>query len=89
MKDSDYSKDKAMYAKNSVGHNPNEGENQTAFSGNTEGNRDESRADSAGVVDGLASMESISVKNAEYVTENQRPEGMTEKVGGSFTMGVS
>ncbi len=83
-----YSTDKKKYNENSVGHNPNDGENQIAFSGNSEGGRDESRADKAGVEDGLASMEAISVKNAEYVTENQRPEGMTEKVG-AFKIGVS
>lgn len=84
-----YSTDKKMYAKNSMGHNPNDGENHMAFVGNTEGSRDESIADSAGVADGLASMEAISVKNAEMVTANQRPESNKEKVAGSFTMGVS
>ena len=84
-----YAKDKHMYDKNSMGHNPNDGENQIKFSGNTEGSRDESRADSAGVVDGLSSMEAISVKDAEMVTSNQRPEHNIDKVDGSFTMGVS
>lgn len=84
-----YSTDKKMYDKNTMGHNPNDGENNMHFTGNTEGGRDESIADSAGVGYGLSSLEAISVKNAEYVTSNQRPEGMTEKVDGMFTLGVS
>lgn len=37
----DYSTDKKMYKENSMGHNPNDGENQVHFSGNTEGGRSE------------------------------------------------
>ena len=85
----DYSTDKKKLGENQMGHNPNDGENQIHFSGNSEGGRDESIRDSAGVADGLSSMEAVSVKNAENVCPNQRPKGMTDKVDGSFTMGVS
>ena len=83
-----YSKDKKMCNENMSDQSANAGENQTHFSGNTEGGRDEKIMDSAGVTDGLSSMEGISVKNAEGVCTNQRPKGNTEKVG-TFTMGVS
>ena len=83
-----YEKDKKMYGGNTSSQGANLGENQVHFTGNAEGSRDETISDSAGVADGLSSMEAISVKNAENVCENQRPKGMTEKAG-SFTMGVS
>ena len=88
----DYSKDKKMYKENMSGHNPNDGENQVHFSGNSEGSRDESIHDSSGVEDGLSSMQAIDVKNAENVCYNQRPKGKSESVSGnagSFKMGVS
>ena len=87
-----YSTDSKKLKENSAGHNPNDGENQMTFSGSTEGSRDESIYDKAGVEDGLSTMESISVKNAEHVCPNQRPKGMTEKISGdagSFKLGVS
>ncbi|MCJ8292927.1 MAG: hypothetical protein MJK15_00840 [Colwellia sp.] len=84
----DYSTDKKMYKENSMGHNPNDGENQVHFSGNTEGGRSEKIMDSAGVEDGLASIAPCSPKNYESVTANQRPEGNTAKTG-EFTIGVS
>ena len=78
----DYSKDKGM-----GGHNPNVGENQTHFSGNTEGSRNESASDSVGVADGLGSFATIDVKNAEDVCQNQRPKGNRSSNGG-FTIGT-
>ena len=84
----DYSKDKKMYGENMSGQNPNAGEDQIHWSGHADGNSDGSIVDSAGVSDGLSSLEGISVKNAEMVTANQRPESNTEKAG-MFTMGVS
>ena len=83
----DYSKDKKMYNENMGGHNPNAGENQMHFSGNAEGGRDESISDSAGVADGLGSLASIEVKNAEDVCQNQRPKGKRSSDGG-FTIGT-
>ncbi len=84
----DYSKDKKMYNENMADQSANAGENQTHFSGSTEGSRPDSIIDSAGVADGLSSMEGIEVKNAESVCVNQRPKGNTEKTG-AFTIGVS
>ena len=83
-----YSTDKKMYNSNSQGHNPNDGENQISWSGNTEGKRDQSISMSAGVVDGLSSMTGIEVKNAERVCPNQRPKGNMMK-DGEFEIGVS
>lgn len=85
---SDYSNDKKMYNENMSDQSANAGENQTHFSGNTESGRDESIMDKAGVEDGLSSLAPCSVKNAEMVTTNQRPEGNTAK-DGQFTIGVS
>ena len=63
-------------------HNPNAGENQTCWSGTAgkEGAKSGS-ADSAGVVSGLSSVEKANVKNAEMVTQNQRPEARRVKAG--------
>ena len=58
-------------------HNPNAGEGKMHYSSGGA----ENTADSAGVQDGLSSLESIDVKNAEMVSQNQRPEGRTETVG--------
>lgn len=66
---------------------PNAGENVVSHSGSSEGKRPMGTL-SAGVADGLSSNSSISVKNAESVTGNQRPKGRTEKAG-SFKCGVS
>lgn len=78
-----YSRDKKGYDANMDGHNPNEGENQSHYS-------DDRGAvgsmDSSGVGDGLSSIEATDVKNAEMVSQNQRPEGRRESAG-SFTIG--
>lgn len=68
-------------------HNPNAGENQTHFSGSAgnEGAKS-SRADSAGVVSGLSSVEKANVKNAEMVCQNQRPKA--RRTGGKFPIGT-
>ena len=87
-----YSTDKKMYSENSMGHNPNEGENHMHFTGNTEYKRDETAMDMAGVEYGLGSLETIEVKNAEMVCPNQRPKGNKGTVtgnAGSFTILVS
>ncbi len=77
-----YSTDKKKYSDNKMGHNPNDGENEMHFVGNSEGGRDEKAYDMKGVESGLASMETPEVKNAEYVTQNQRPEGMQHPASG-------
>jgi len=64
-------------------HNPNAGENQVH---NAEGGSP-STSDSAGVGDGLSSLETISVKDAEGVCQGQRPEGKITS-SGSFKIGV-
>lgn len=75
--------------KDVTGGSPMDGENQIHYSGNAEGSRDESVTMSAGVADGLSSMESMDTTNAESVTHyNQRPEGNSESAGGSFKIGV-
>lgn len=71
---------------NMSGHNPNDGENQTHYSGNAEGGRTASVIDSAGVGDGLSHVGGIEVKNAENVCPNQRPKGRTDS-SGSFKIG--
>jgi len=65
----------------------NDGENHISHSGNIEG-KSKMGGLSAGVADGLSSSTDISVKNAESVTDNQRPKGRTIKTGG-FKCGVS
>jgi len=76
-----------MKTGNGAGGSANKGENQTHFSGNAEGGRTASVGDSAGVADGLSSIEACEVKNLEHVTDNQRPKGRTES-DGPFTIGT-
>ena len=83
----DYSMDKKKYSNNVSDGSPNDGENQTHFSGNTEGGRTASVGDSAGVADGLGSIKACEVKNLEHVTDNQRPKGRTDS-DGPFTIGI-
>lgn len=83
----DYSKDKKMYSENCCGHNPNDGENQTHFSGNTEGGRSATVVDSAGVGDGLSMVEGCEVENAESVSQGQRPMA-NRHTSGPFTVGT-
>ena len=64
-------------------HNPNAGENQTNYSGGSGG----STTMSAGVADGLSSFEKADVKNAENVSQSQRPEANSES-SGSFRIGT-
>lgn len=64
-------------------HNPNVGENQKHWSAGGSG----SNSDSAGVQSGLSSAASCSVKNAETVSQNQRPKARREKAG-SFSIGL-
>ena len=85
----DYSKDKQKFYQNMDGHNPNDGENQIHFEETISGNYEPKIMDSSGVEDGLSSLKGISVKNAEDVCYNQRPKGNTDKVDGSFVIGVS
>ena len=69
-------------------HNPNAGENQTHFSGNTEGGGGASIGDSAGVSDGLSEVSSMPVKDGEpMVTQSQRPKSYRDKAG-KFTCGT-
>lgn len=71
---------------NKMDYDPNAGENQRKFTGNSEGGRSEMTYDKVGVADGLGSLETADVKNAETVSQNQRPKGRTESVG-EFTVG--
>ena len=87
MKTMDYSKDKKHHKSNVADYDPNVGENQTHFVGNSEGGRSEMTYDTVGVADGLGSLEMAEVKNAETVTQSQRPHGRTES-SGEFTLGV-
>ncbi|MCP4145392.1 MAG: hypothetical protein GY752_08930 [bacterium] len=64
-------------------HDPNVGENQTHYSGGSK----TGGVPSAGVGSGLSSAQSISVKNAESVSKNQRPVARREKAG-SFKIGT-
>ena len=72
-------------------YNPNAGENQTHFSGNTEGGRTASMDVSSGVQDGLSMAETLGdseIKNGEpMVTQNQRPKSYQKKTG-QFTCGT-
>lgn len=65
-------------------HNPNAGENQTHYSG---GASSKGGVPSAGVASGLSSSQSCSVKNAESMSQNQRPKARSEKTG-SFRIGT-
>lgn len=84
----DYSKDKKKYSSNVMDYDPNVGENQMHFSGNSEGGRSAMVSDSVGVVGGLSALDTIEVKNAEMVCVNQRPKGRTES-DGPFTIGIA
>ena len=89
----DYSVDKKMHKQNTSGsamysgqHDPNMGENQMHWHGNTEMKRDEMIADKAGVEDGLSMVMACEVKNAEPVSQNQRPL-QTSMKSGAFKIG--
>lgn len=84
----DYTKDRAKMKDNTSDYSPNVGENVMHYEGNSEGGRDSSVQDMAGVEYGLGSIASIEVKNAEMVTQNQRPEGRTDMYG-EFEIGIS
>jgi len=64
-------------------HNPNAGENETHYSssGSSKGGL------SAGVADGLSSATSMEVKNAEGVSQNQRPKGNRKSCGKGMVIG--
>jgi len=68
------------------GHNPNDGAGKMHHSGNAEGGRKMGGL-SAGVKDGLSSNKDINVKNAEMVSQNQRPKGRTENIGNGMKIG--
>lgn len=87
----DYSKDKKKYKENRGDYNAEVGENKMDFVGNSEGGRDESISDTAGVEDGLGHIAGVEVKNAEMVTSNQRPVARSESVSnraGTFKVGT-
>lgn len=65
------------------GHNPNVGENQVHYSGGGKG----SNSDSAGVASGLSMVSSCECKNAESVSQNQRPKAHSTKAG-SYRIGT-
>lgn len=79
-----YDKAKKSMSKNMSDYSPNAGENQVHFS---EGMYAYGGL-SAGVVDGLAHVSPMDVKNAETVSDNQRPDGRRESAGDSFVIGV-
>ncbi len=64
-------------------HNPNDGENYTHYtsSGSYKGGL------SAGVGDGLSHAMNMSVKNAEGVSQNQRPKSNRESAGKGMVIG--
>ena len=68
-------------------HNPNVGENQTHYSGNSADTGSSKGMDSAGVVDGLSTIAKCDVKDYEGVTVNQRPEANSMS-SGSFKIGT-
>jgi len=76
----DYNHGSGMYEKQ---HNPNAGEGKMHYtsSGSYSGGL------SAGVADGLSSAESMSVKNAENVCQNQRPKSNQKSVGKGMKIG--
>ena len=78
-----YDMNKKGYSHNMSDYSPNAGENHMTYSSGGA----ESVGDSAGVVDGLSTLEAAPVKNAEMVTMNQRPEGRRESAGDGFVMG--
>ena len=65
-------------------HNPNAGENVTNYSSS----RPVGKGMSAGVADGLAHAESMDVKNAEGVCENQRPKAKRGPAGKGMVIGT-
>ena len=68
---------------------PNAGENQVHYSGNTEGGRTASVIDSSGIEYGLSEVSSMPVKNGEpMVTRSQRPESYRKKIKGGFVCGT-
>lgn len=69
------------------GHNPNSGEGQEFYSSKAGRSSTTGIIDSAGVADGLSSVEGTDVLNAQTVTANQRPESKRESAGGSFEIG--
>tara|TARA_R110000803_G_C11698037_1_gene285025 strand:- start:104 stop:337 length:234 start_codon:yes stop_codon:yes gene_type:complete len=68
-------------------HNPNAGENQVHYSGNSADASGSKGMDSAGVVDGLSTIAKCDVKDYEGVTQNQRPEAMS-MTSGSYKIGT-
>lgn len=83
-----YDKAKKGYSHNkSMDYSPNAGENETIYDSSSSRSSTSGISDSAGVADGLSSIEAAPVKNAEMVTDNQRPEGRRESAGDGFVMG--
>jgi hypothetical protein len=76
-------KDSMGYAQ----HNPNAGENQVHYSGNSADTGSSKGMDSAGVVDGLSTIAKCDVKDYEGITVNQRPEA-NSMTSGSFKIGT-
>lgn len=85
-----YDTSKKVYSHNKMGgdmYSPNAGENHMTYDSSSSRSSTSSIGDSAGVKDGLAYLDAAPVKNAEMVTENQRPEGRRESAGDGFVMG--
>ncbi len=85
-----HSKAEAVYSHNksaSKAYSPNAGENHMAYDASSSRSSTSGIGDSVGVQDGLSHLEAAPVKNAEMVTENQRPEGRRESFGDGFVAG--
>ena len=62
-------------------YSPNAGEGHMTFDSSGSRSGTSGISDSAGVQDGLAAVDGFEAKNAEMVSENQRPEGRREGAG--------
>jgi hypothetical protein len=75
------------YSHNMADYSPNAGENQDHYDSSASRSSTTGIGDSAGVQDGLSMVEGTAVKNAETVTDNQRPEGRRDSAGDGFVIG--
>lgn len=83
-----YKKMQKGYDESMMDYSPNAGENEMNYDASSSRSSTTGIGDSAGVQSGLASVDSASVKNAEMVTTNQRPEGRRESAGDGYSMGT-
>jgi hypothetical protein len=75
------------YSHNMADYSPNAGENQELYDSSASRSSTTGIADMAGVEYGLSMVKGTEVKNAEMVTDNQRPEGRRESAGDGFVIG--